>query len=175
MSAQEFFTYLNSLDPKIQFTTESPDQQGCLLLLDRLTSLGPDGTVITMVYRKPIHTYQYLHWDRHHSITNKYNVYNTLSHRAQDVCSNQQLLKQENQHIPTALCRCNYPDRVFCRFQAKLEFQLSQKQWHNSTNFHRNKRNHNTFVVEIVPLPLKCGCVGINRSRGSHPMRLVDA
>ena len=74
-------------------------------------------------------------------------AFKTLSHRAHHVCSNQQLLKQENQHIQTALCRCSYPHWVFHRLQAKLEFQPSQKQWHN-TNLHRNNnRNCNTFVV----------------------------
>ena len=90
----------------------------------------------------------YLHWDSHHSITNKYSVYNTLSHRAQNVCSNQQLLKRKNQHIQTALCRCNYPEWVFHTLWAKLEFQLSQNQWHNNRNLHRiNNRNHNFIVV----------------------------
>ena len=39
---QQFLTYLNSLDPNIQFTTESLDQQGCLPFLDTLMSQGPD-------------------------------------------------------------------------------------------------------------------------------------
>ena len=75
-------------------------------------------------------------------------AFTTLSHGTQYVCSNQQLLKQENQHILTALCRCNYPDWEFHRLQSKLEFQLSQKLWHNNTNLHKNNnRNHNTFLV----------------------------
>ena len=36
---QQFLTHLNSLDPNIQFTTESPDQQGFLPFLDTLTPL----------------------------------------------------------------------------------------------------------------------------------------
>ena len=75
---QQFLTHLISLDPKIQFITESPHQHGCLPFLDTLISQGPDCTLITMVYRKPTHTDQYLHWDSHHSITNKYSIYNTL-------------------------------------------------------------------------------------------------
>ena len=126
---QQFFIHLNSLDPNIQFITESPDQQGYLPSLATLTSQGPHGILITMVYRKPTQTDQYLHWDSHHSITHKYNIYNTLSHMAQYICSNQQLLKQENQHIQTALHRYNFPDWVFHRLQAKMEIQLIQKQW----------------------------------------------
>ena len=91
-------------------STESQDQQGCRPFLDTLTSQGPDGTLITMVYRKQMHTGQYLHWDSHHSIINKHSIYNTISHRAQYVCSNHQLLKQENQHIPTAVADAIIPD-----------------------------------------------------------------
>ena len=76
---QQFPTHLNSLDPKLQFTTESPEQKFCRPFLDTLTPQGPDGTLITMVYRKPTHTDQYQHWDSHHSITNKYSIYNTLT------------------------------------------------------------------------------------------------
>ena len=89
-------THLNSLDPNIQFTTEFREQQSCLPFLDILTSQGPDGILITMVYRKPTHTDQHLLWNSHHSITKKYGIYSTLSHRAQYVFSNQQLLKHEN-------------------------------------------------------------------------------
>ena len=99
-------------------------------------------------YRKPTHTDQYLHWDSHPSITNKYSIYNTLSLWTKYVCSNQQLLEQENKHIQTALCRCNYPDWAFHRLQTKLENQLNEKQCHKNTNLHRNNnRNHNTFLV----------------------------
>ena len=143
---QQFLTHLNSLDPNIQFTTKSQDQQGFLPFLDTLTSEEPNGTLITTVYRKPIHTDQYLHWDSHHSITHKYSIYSTLSYRAWYVCSNQQFLEQENQHIQTALNRCNYPNWVFHRLQSKLDFQLSKKQWHGNTNFHRNTTK-NIFIV----------------------------
>ena len=93
---QQFLTHHKFLGPYIKFTTESPDQQGCLPISGTLTAQGPNGTLITMVYRKPTHTDQYLNWNSHHSITNKYSIYNTLSYRAQYVCSNQQLLKLEN-------------------------------------------------------------------------------
>ena len=85
---QQFLTHLNS-------STETPNQQGSLPFLDTLVSVGANGSLITTVFRKPTHMDQYLHWDSHHSSTNKYSVYNTLTHMAQTVCSNQQLLGQE--------------------------------------------------------------------------------
>ena len=49
---------------------------------------------------------------------------------------------------PNSSLQMQLSDWVFHRFQAKLQFQLSQKQWHNNTNSHRNNnRNHNIFVV----------------------------
>ena len=54
--------------------------------LDTLVILQPDGTLATSVYRKPTHTDQHLQWDRHHNISAKYSVMNTLHHRAKAVC-----------------------------------------------------------------------------------------
>ena len=105
----------------IQFTAKTPDQNGSPPFLDTIASQAPSGTLITMVYRKPTHRDQQLHWDSHHSITNQYNIYNILSHRAQFVCSNQQLLDQENQHIHMALSRCNYHGWVLHRLQTKVD------------------------------------------------------
>ena len=168
---QQFLSHLNSLDPNIQFTTEFPDQQGFLPFLDTLTSQGPDGTLITTVYRKPTHADQYLHWDSHHSLTNKYSVYNTLSHSGWYVCFIQQLLKQENKHIWTALCRCNYPDWVFHRFHSKLDLQLSQTQQHNNTNPHRNtNKNHSIFLVIQYSQDLSENFRNMWQSRNTSPL-----
>ena len=71
------------------------NQQGSLLFLDILVSVETNGSLVTTVYMKPMHMDQYQHCDSHHSITNKYSVFNTFLHRAQTVCSNQQLLGQE--------------------------------------------------------------------------------
>ena len=77
---------------------------------------------------------QYLNWDGHHSITNKYSVYNTLKHRAQNVCLNQQLLEQEYQQIKTSL-----------RLQTKMNYKLSL-QYHNNPNPHRDT-NNDIFIL----------------------------
>ena len=116
----QFLSHLNSLDPNKQLTTKSLDQHGSLPFPDTLILQASNGTLITTVYRKPTHTDQYLHWDSHHNISNKYSVYNTLSHRAQYICCNQQFLEQDNQHIHMALSSCNFPDWVFHNLQAKM-------------------------------------------------------
>ena len=82
---------------------------------------------------------QYLYWDSHHSISTKYNVVNTITHRAQTVCSDQQLLGQEQQHSSTSLSRCHYPDWVFHRLQTELDYQFSHLD--HSFNTHKDKDN----------------------------------
>ena len=85
---QHFLTHLNSHNCHIHFTTHIPNQQGSLSFFDTLVSVGPNGSLVTTVYMKPTHTDQYLHRNSHHSIANKYIVYNTLTHMTQTVCSN---------------------------------------------------------------------------------------
>ena len=114
---QQFLTHCNSLIPQILFTMEALNQKESLPFLDTLVLVGTNESLVTTVYRKLTHTDQYLHLDSHHSITNKYSIFNILTNRVQTVCSNQKLLVQEQPHIWTALSRCNYPDWAFQRLQ----------------------------------------------------------
>ena len=93
----------NSQDPHIQFTIEEPNQEGALPFLDTLVCPGPNNTLVTTVYRKPTHTDQYLHWDSNHFITAKNNAFNTLAFRAEVVCTSQQALLKEMEHIRKVL------------------------------------------------------------------------
>ena len=54
--------------------------------LDTLVTPKSDRSLATTLYRKPTHTNQYLQWDSHHAISNKYSVINLLLHRAKDIC-----------------------------------------------------------------------------------------
>ena len=71
------------------------------------------------VYRKPTHTNQYLQWDSHHSISAKYSVISTLYHRANEVCSINQQLKEEHEQIKQALSLCRYPYLALNRVEKK--------------------------------------------------------
>ena len=106
---EEFLIHLNLVDRNIQFTTEEPRPDGSLPLLDILITPDKDDRLYTTAYRKPTHTDQYLHWDSHHTISSKYSVVGTLYHRAKTICSNSQLLQQEEEHLSEALMNCNYP------------------------------------------------------------------
>ena len=126
---------------------KTSNQQGSLAFLDTLVSVDSNGSLITTVFGKPTHMCQYLHWDSHHSITNKYSVYNTLICRAQTVCSNQQLFGQEYQDIKPALSRWKYPDWVSDRLQIKMDYNPSLKHCSNSPNPHMDTLKDIFIVV----------------------------
>ena len=79
---EEFFQHINGIEEKIQFTAENTRADGSLPFLDTLVTAKGDGSLSTSIYRKPTHTNQYLQWDSHHAIANKYSVINSLLHRA---------------------------------------------------------------------------------------------
>ena len=105
---EKFLKHLNSLDSHIQFTTEATREDRSIPFLDTLMMLHPDNSLITTVYRKPTHTDLYLQWNSHQNMAVKFHVINTLTHRAKTVCSNIQLLKEEEDHLKQAL-KCKYP------------------------------------------------------------------
>ena len=86
---EEFFQHINAIEEKIQFTAENTRADGSLPFLDTLVTSKGDGSLSTSIYRNPTHTNQYLQWDSHHAIANKYSVINSLLHRAKYICSNQ--------------------------------------------------------------------------------------
>ena len=92
---EEFFQHINAIEEKIQFTAENTRSDGSLPFLDTLVTAKEDGSLSTSIYRKPTHTKQYLQWDSHHAIANKYSVINSLIHRAKNICSNQDQLEEE--------------------------------------------------------------------------------
>ena len=93
-----FIHHINSTDPHIQFTQDTPNIEGSISSLDPLVSQGPDNNLLPTVYRKPIHTDQYLHWDSFHNLSAKSSVFNTLKLRVQTACANPQLLQKEEEH-----------------------------------------------------------------------------
>ena len=130
---EEFLTHLNSVDKNIQFTAEEPGQEGSLPFLDILITPGNEGRLNTTVYRKPTHTDQYLHRDSLHPISSKYSVVGTLHHRARTVCSNKQLLQQEEGHLVKALKNCNYPMWALNRIKMKMNNPGHKKNKTSST------------------------------------------
>ena len=103
---EKFLEHINNMDPHIQFTTEDAKPDGSLPFLDTKVLPQPDNSLLTTVCRKPTHTDLYLQWDSHHHLSVKYSVINTLKYRARAVCSFQQLLKEEEDHLNKVLNNC---------------------------------------------------------------------
>ena len=115
------------MDSNIQFTSEEPGPEGSLPFLDILITPDEEGRLETTVYRKPTHTDQYLQWDSHHPISSKYSVVETLYHRAKTICSNNQRLQQEEDHLTKALGNCNYPRRALNRVKIRMNNPAQKK------------------------------------------------
>ena len=93
--------------------------------LNTLVTLNSDGSLSTKVYRKPTHTHLVLQWDNHHTITAKHSAVNTLHHRAKAVCSNQQLLEEEKDHLQKVLTENKYP--IWAQKRVKLKIKAPQR------------------------------------------------
>ena len=72
------------------------------------------------VYRNPTHMDQYLQWHSHHHLSVMFSVIHTLTHRAQTVCSNPELLHKEKAHLRKALTQCKYPNELWTRWRKGL-------------------------------------------------------
>ena len=91
---QDFLQHINSVDPTIQFTVEDNKEDGAIPSLDTIVKPEADWKLSTTVYRKPTHAHQYLQWDTHHHLSAKFSVIHTLSHRAQTVCTNLDMVER---------------------------------------------------------------------------------
>ena len=107
----EFTAHINNIDPDIKFTMET-EENGKLAFLDTNTIRKEDGSLKISVYRKPTHTDQYLDFTSAHPDEHKKGVVRTLHHRAASVVTDPKDLKEELQHVNTALKRCHYPDSI---------------------------------------------------------------
>ena len=143
-----FLEHLNNIHPNIKFTSEETRPDGAIPFLDILITPKDDGSLQTSVYRKPTHTDLYLQWDSHHTIPSKYSVVGTLYHRAKTICSNQEMLLKEEQHLFQALKKCKYPTWALNR--VKLRCQNPSKK---SKNSNQNKQNNQTRrnLYMVVP------------------------
>ena len=105
---------------------EDSREDGSMPFLDTLVTPCSDGSLSTKVYRKPTHKDLYLQWDSHHTIAAKYSVVSTLYHRAKAVCSTQQLLDEEENHLQKVLTENKYPNWALNRVKNKIKAPTKQ-------------------------------------------------
>ena len=77
-----FPDHINSIDPCIKFMAEGIQENGAIPFLDTLVQPEADNSLNIKVYHKPTHTDQYLQWNSHHSLSAKYSIIGTFTHRA---------------------------------------------------------------------------------------------
>ena len=88
----------------------------------------------------------YLQWDSQHPISSKYSVVGTLHHRARTVCSNTNLLQQQEEHLQKVLTRCKYPTWALNRIKMKIRSTTQKK----NKNQNKNTKLENCQQLYIV-------------------------
>ena len=145
---EELPEHLSSLEPNIQLTPETSREDGSIPFFDTLVIPQPDKSLITTVYRKSTHTDLYLQWDGHLNLAAKYSVINTQTQRAKTVCSNPQLLKEEEDYLRQALRRYRYPG--WALNYANIKSNRSNRGSNNTRNNTTNNSNKPHLVVPYI-------------------------
>ena len=65
---QTFLEHIYKIAPAIKFTVEGNKEVGTIPFLDSLVKPEADKSLSITVYRKPMHTNQYLQWDSHYNL-----------------------------------------------------------------------------------------------------------
>ena len=73
-----------------------------------------------LVYRKPTHTDQYLHYSSHHQTSCKESVDSSLLNRAYSIISNKDKLHEENARIKQVLKENGYQERIISKIFKRI-------------------------------------------------------
>ena len=91
-----------------------------------------NGKISVLVYRKPTHTDQYLHYSCHHQTSCKGSVVRALFNRADSIITNKDYLYKKNARIKQLLKENGYQEsiisRIFKRITNSHSFPQSQQQ-----------------------------------------------
>ena len=104
-----------------------------------------------------------MQWDSHDTLTSKYSMIGTLQHRAETICSNQQLLQKEEQHLKNALKNCKYPTWALKKIQMKTKKQDSKQVPTNRTSMNNQKK---AYIVVLYYSGLSESIKNIGRKFG---------
>ena len=121
---------LNGFHRNIQFTYEV-ETDSKISFLDVLVIRDSSNNINTTVYRKSTNNDIYLNWEPFAVGKWKWGTLKTLTKRAYDVCSNQELLQKELNYIEKVFrANNNYPNWVIKKVlqQAKQQQQQQQQQ-----------------------------------------------
>ena len=111
MHLENFFHHINNLHQNIKFTMEE-GSNGELAFFDTLLKRN-NGEISILVYKKPTHSDQYLHYSSHHHTSSKESVVSSLFNRAYSVVTNKDDLdKKKNTRIRQEL-KEKYQESIF--------------------------------------------------------------
>ena len=115
---EKSFHHINNLHQNIKFTMEK-ESNGELAFLDTLLKRN-NGEVSVLVYRKPTHTDQNLHYNFHHQKSCKENVVSSLFNRAYSIITNKDDLRKENTEIKQVLKENGYQESIISKIFKRI-------------------------------------------------------
>ena len=110
---ENFFYRINNLHQNIKFTMEE-ESNGELAFLDTLLKRN-NREISVLIYRKPTHTDQYLHYSSHHPTSCKESVVSFLFNRAYSIITNKDDLHKENARIKQVLKENGYQESIISK------------------------------------------------------------
>ena len=130
---EKFFHHINNLHQNIKFTMEK-ESNGELAFLDTLLKRN-NGAISVLVYRKPTHTNQNLHYSFQHQKSCKKNVVSSLFNRAYSIITNKDGLRKENTEIKQVLRENGYQESIISKiFNRITDNSHSLPQLHQLTH-----------------------------------------
>ena len=108
------------------------ESNGELAFLDTLLKRN-NGEISVLVYRKPTHTHQYLHYSSHHQTSCKESVVSSLLNRAYSIITNKDDLHEENAGIKQVLKENGYQESIISKILKRITNNHSLPQLQQQT------------------------------------------
>ena len=128
---ENFFHHINNLHQNIKFTMEE-ESNGELAFLETLLKQN-NGEISVLVYRKPTHTDQYLHYSSHHQTSCKECVVSSLFNRVYSIITNKDDLHEENARIKQVLKENGYQGSIISKIFKRITNNHSLPQLQQQT------------------------------------------
>ena len=103
-------TYVNNIEPSIQFTVERETNQE-IAFLDVSVYQQDNSQLANKVYRKPTHTERYLALESHHPIAHKKAVVKSLTNRVRNIPTTSHFRSKQLKQVTSALLANGYLKR----------------------------------------------------------------
>ena len=151
----DVITKLNSFHPNIKFTHEFEEERS-IAFLDVMITRQEDGTVQTGVYRKPTNSNVYIHWDSYAPEQWKVGTLLGMIRRAYDICSNEQELTKELDHLKEVFTNINgYPkglvERILKKVKAEKNTEVTETSSQETTETIEEETPNEQILMMKVP------------------------